>query len=106
MKNAFFGRRSPARRNPRRFFRPLVEPLESRELLAFNLTISEKSTSGVDTTAGSKTTVFTAIANDANLNIADIEAQLSAGIHVIVESGSSGTQAGNITSSKEFELRN
>src|SRR5687767_9853103 len=74
-----------------RFFRPLLEGLESRELLAFNLTISLEETSNVSTLAGSGITTFTATGNGANLNVADIGAALD-GSNVVVSSGSGGSQ--------------
>src|SRR5438045_588537 len=65
-------RLNPKRRKQaaaRRSCRPLVEQLERRELLAFNLTISLAATVGVTSTMDSvtHTTTFTAFAAGANL---------------------------------------
>src|SRR5207237_391072 len=98
MKIALFprGRLNQKRRKPaaaRRCCRPLVEQLESRELLAFDLTISLAAQSGVasktDTDPVTRTTTvtFTAVANGANLSIASINAALNAKNNVVIDSG-------------------
>jgi hypothetical protein len=98
MKLPLFRRRCGVRRRPfHRFLRPLVEGLESRDLLAFNLTISTDATVGVSSVTASGTTTFTATADGANLFINDISSALVAGNNVVVSSGSAGIQSGNIS---------
>ena len=80
-------------------FRPLLEGLESRDLMAFNLTISAAATAGVATQTVSGTTTFVGNANGANVSLADIDNELAAGRNVAIDSGNSGTQAGNISTS-------
>src|SRR5262245_4961770 len=82
-----------------RFFRPLVEGLESRELLARNLTISLDDSKGVDLVSVAGVSTFTAVEDDANLNIERIDEEISNGNAVIVSSGATGTQAGHISTS-------
>src|SRR4051794_25880095 len=84
-----------------RHYRPLVEQLERRELLAFNLTISLAASAGVNssTNTATDTVTFTAVANGANLSIASINAALAAKNSVVISSGSTGSQAGNISTS-------
>src|SRR5438874_2052524 len=96
MTSALFRRRSRITRNRARFYRPLVESLESRDLLAFNLTISTDPTANVSSATVHGTTTFSATANNANLDVADIDTALGAG-DVVVTSGDGGLQAGNIS---------
>jgi filamentous hemagglutinin family protein len=56
----------------------------------YNITISSGSQTGVDSN-------FTAIANDAVINVSNIVTALNSGTNVTVSTGSSGTQAGDIT---------
>jgi DNA-binding beta-propeller fold protein YncE len=72
-----------------------VECLESRIAPAFNLTISASATNAAVThdTSGN----FTANATGANINVADIRADLLAGKNVTISNGSTGSETGNIT---------
>jgi autotransporter-associated beta strand protein len=116
MNSAFFRRRAPSTRQtlrlarvPRRrqplrcFFRPLVESLESRELLAFDLTISTDPTANVSSDTSSGTRTFTATGSEANLSLADMDSAFSAGLNVVVSSGSgvniTDLQPGSISTS-------
>ncbi len=99
MTSALFRSRSLIANRRSRFYRPLVESLESRNLLAFNLTISLANTAKVDTVTAAGTTTFTAAANGANVSVADIDNALRAGNDVVVTSGTDGTEAGNIATS-------
>jgi hypothetical protein len=93
----FFSRRHRRNRGtPRRHFRPRFECLESRELLAFNLLLSSNDTVGVTKTTASGTTSYIATANGANVSLDDVGVDLAAGRNVIIHSGSTGTQPGNI----------
>src|SRR5262245_11857756 len=100
-------RRSLVARQPWRHFRPLFEPLESRQLMAFNLSLSTAVTAGVtiDNSVPS-TRVYRATANGANVNFGDISTAMNGGLNVIVDSGSTGTQAGNITSAVDSSYLN
>src|SRR5438309_465483 len=96
--NPFFHRGTfRTRSKPRRNFRPLVEQLESRELLAFDMTVSPSPTVGVTSVIVNGTTLFFATASGANLSFASINDEFNAGRGVIVNSGSDGTEAGNIS---------
>src|SRR5206468_3515022 len=90
MKIALFRRRCCIARNRARFYRPLMEQLESRELLAFDLTISSAATANVSSVTASGTTTFTATGSGANLNVIAIDTALGAG-NVVVSSGSGGS---------------
>src|SRR5262249_7793715 len=85
----------------RRIVLPMVEQLESRDLLAFNLTISLAASAGLTSSTDSTThtVTFTAVANGANLSIASINAALAAKNSVVINSGPTGNQAGNIATS-------
>src|SRR4051812_8583909 len=83
----------------RRSYRPLLERLENRELLAFDLTISPAATAAVSSSTASGTTTFTATATKANLSLSDIDTELQAGRDVVLDSGSTGAEAGNISTS-------
>src|SRR5262245_50218776 len=83
----------------RRFFRPRLEGLESRELLAFNLSISAAATTGVTTTSVAGTTTFEASASGANLSLDAIDAALKSGNNVLITGGANGSEAGTISTS-------
>src|SRR4029079_3198032 len=70
------------RRCRKRFFRPLVEGLESRDLLAFNLTISSAATANVSTDdiTVPGTRIFTATGSGAKLSLADMDTAFNAGL--------------------------
>ncbi len=92
------------RRCRKRFFRPLVEGLESRDLLAFNLTISSAATANVSTDdiTVPGTRIFTATGSGAKLSLADMDTAFNAGLNVKVSSGSGFAiplEAGSITTS-------
>src|SRR5262245_3299016 len=80
-----------------RTFRPNLEPLESRLLLAFDLALSSSATVGVNISTVGSTTTYEAVATGANIRLDDIQAELVAGRNVVVDSGSTGSEAGNIT---------
>src|SRR5438046_1390872 len=90
-----------ARSTPRRHYRPLVEQLESRELLAFDMTLSASPTVHVTTTTNKITgvTTFTANASGANVSVTDITTELKGSNDVVISSGSAGTEPGNISTS-------
>src|SRR5882724_5641288 len=71
-----------------------LELLEDRTVPAFNLTISTAASVGV---SGIGTNAITATANDAILNVTDLQNSLIANATVTVSHGNTGTQAGNIT---------
>ncbi|MFT3881888.1 MAG: hypothetical protein QM703_19820 [Gemmatales bacterium] len=71
-----------------------LERLEDRTVPAFNLTISSAVSVGV---SGLGTDTITAIADDAVLNVTDLQNALISHSTVTVSHGSGGTQPGNIT---------
>jgi len=87
-----------------------VEQLESRALLAFDLTLSSSPTIGVSvtdsTTSAFTTRHFTADSAGANVSFADIQAAFSALMNVVIDSGSAGAEAGNITSAATASFTN
>src|SRR4051812_30891429 len=105
MRNFFrrFRRRFSGRK-PVRSFRPRLESLESRELLAFNFTLSTNPTANVGISNTATTRTFTATGSGANVNIGDIQAAMSnpLDLSVVLDTGSTGTQAGNITCSVDM----
>lgn len=83
----------------KRNFRPLrIESLEDRVVPAYDLLIS-----GLDATLNmgkqtvSGVTTFSPSASSAVLQVSDIYAELAAGNDVVINTGSSGTEAGDIT---------
>src|SRR5438552_14368418 len=101
MTTRFHRRTSGIRRTPRRHYRPLVEQLESRELLAFDMTISASPTVHVTKSTNPivDVTTFTANASGANVSVTDITTELTGGNDVVISSGSAGTEPGNISTS-------
>src|SRR5436190_1065306 len=102
MLSFFFVRRSRTASNRARFYRPLVENLETRDLLAFNLTISPNPTNvGVTSSfvSGTNTTTFTSNATGANLSVNDIASELALHNVVVQTGGSPLTEAGSISTS-------
>src|SRR2546430_13448415 len=87
-----------ARSKPRRHYRPLVEQLESRELLAFDTTLSASPTVHVTKSTNPivDVTTFTANASGANVSVTDIATELTGGNDVAISSGSASTAPGNI----------
>src|SRR5262245_27995491 len=81
-------------RRPQRRLR--LEALEDRLAPAFNLTVGTGATAGVATTVSGTTTTFTANATGAFLSVADVVTALATG-NVVVDSGSTGTENGDIT---------
>lgn len=73
--------------------------LEDRITPAFNTLISLNPTIGVNVATVAGTTTFTANASGANVSILDVSNELSLGRNVIVTSGSTGAEAGNIAMS-------
>jgi len=59
---------------------------------------------GVSSSTASGTTIFTATATGANLSWNSIQSALQAGDNVVVSSGSTGTEAGNITDQSGAQL--
>jgi hypothetical protein len=87
------------RQRQRKHLRPYLECLEARLVPAINLLVDASgATAGVTSTfdAPSHTTTFTATAGGAHLNIGDVVTARQVG-NVVVDSGSAGTEAGDIT---------
>ena len=85
----------PAGKRPYR--RLELEHLEDRLAPAFDLLVNAAgATTGVTPTVIGTTTTFTATATGAHLNVNDIVTALRTG-DVVVDSGSTGTEAGDIT---------
>src|SRR5262245_61743615 len=76
---------------------PRLEALEDRVVPAFNLVLGSAATTGVTSSLVGNETTFTATATGATLNVADVLAELNLGHDVVVDSGSTGSEAGNIT---------
>src|SRR4051812_18840668 len=95
-------------RKPLRRFRPLFEGLENRELLAFNVSISTNPTANVSVTTTATTKTFTATGSGANVNASDITSAISPLNHlsVVIDTGSTGSQAGDITQSSDISTTN
>lgn len=75
----------------------MVEALEDRTLFAWNLAIGHAPTQNVAGTLAGGTMTYTAIGTGATLNWSDVTSSLAAGDSVVISSGTTGTQAGNIT---------
>src|SRR5947209_10531981 len=86
----------------RRTTRLSITALEDRITPAFNLSISSAATVGMTQQLVANTVTFTATASGANLNFNDLGAQLNAGHSVVVDSGSTGSEPGNITCNGGF----
>src|SRR5437899_4081529 len=102
-------RRRLLRRKPARSYRPLLEGLESRALLAFNVTLSASSpTANVSITDTATTRTFTATGSGATVKISDIQAAMSnpLDLSVVIDSGSTGTEAGNIICAADMGFTN
>jgi hypothetical protein len=78
--------------------------LEDRITPAFNMTLSLNATVGVNESTVGATTTFTATASGANVSWQDVDNSLAAGNSVVINSGSSGTEAGNITDQTGAQL--
>ncbi|HEY1379409.1 MAG TPA: VCBS repeat-containing protein [Gemmataceae bacterium] len=78
--------------------------LEDRVVPAFNMTLSVNATVGVTAATVATTTTFTATATGANLNWHDVENALLVGNSVVIDSGSTGSEAGNITDQTGAQL--
>jgi hypothetical protein len=79
-----------------RKYRPAIELLEARIAPAFTLSLSFDATVGVSSSSAGGVTTFTATASGANLSWLDIAIAMAAGADVVVNTGSTGTEAGNI----------
>ncbi len=85
----------PAGKGPYRTLE--LERLEDRVVPAFDLLVNATgATAGVTATVSGTTTTFTATATGAHLNVNDIVTALNTG-NVVVDSGATGTEAGDIT---------
>jgi hypothetical protein len=73
-----------------------IEPLEARIAPAFTLTLSFDASVGVSSSSAGGTTTFTATATGANLSWLDIAIAMAGGANVVVKSGDTGAEAGNI----------
>src|SRR5262245_48599247 len=82
-----------------RFYRPLIEQLETRDLLAFNLTISTAPTTNVFANTNAGTLTIAASSPGANVSVADIDNALQAGNNVVISSGTTGFEEGNVSTS-------
>jgi fibronectin-binding autotransporter adhesin len=78
----------------------VAEALEDRTLFAWNLTLGDRAgsapTSNVSSSTTAGTTTFTATGTGANLNLVDVEGALQGGNNVVITSGSTGTEPGDI----------
>src|SRR5437588_12913749 len=89
--------RAASRKAPAVRFRPSLEALEERVVPAFDLTLSLNPTVGVTRTVTAGTASYDATASGANLSWLDIGTDMAAGLNIVVTSGASGNEAGNIT---------
>src|SRR5262249_45273630 len=99
MLSLFRSRRPRNSRNEKRknHCRPRLEALEDRVVPAFNLAlVNNAATLNVTPMTDASGTTFTATGAGATLNVADVLTALNAG-DVVVDSGSTGAEAGNIT---------
>src|SRR4051812_1779067 len=76
--------------------RPRLELLEDRIVPAFNLALDAISTTDVMQADANNVRTFTALANDAVLNVGDIQTALQSGLDVVISTGSGGGSTGNI----------
>jgi hypothetical protein len=74
-----------------------IQGLEERVVLAWDTTLGLAATADVSANTVGNTTTFTATGTGANVSWADVELQLSSGFNVVVDSGTTGTEAGDIT---------
>jgi hypothetical protein len=81
----------------------VVEALEDRTLFAWNLAIGLAPTKNVTASIAGSTMTYAAVGTGANLNWADVTGSLAAGNSVVINSGMSGTEAGNITDSSGMQ---
>lgn len=95
---SLFARTAPVKKVTSLKYLPSFMGLEERITPAFNVSLSLDSTVGMTMMTAAGTTTFTANATGANLSFADIGTELLAGKNVVVDTGSTGTEAGNITS--------
>jgi hypothetical protein len=75
----------------------VIEALEDRTLFAWNLAIGLTPTQGVATSTAGNTVTYAAVGAGATLNWSDVTGSLAAGHSVVISSGTTGTQQGNIT---------
>jgi uncharacterized repeat protein (TIGR01451 family) len=75
----------------------VIEALEDRTLFAWNLAIGLTPTNGVSTSTSGNTVTYAAVATGATLDWSDVTGSLAAGHSVVISSGTTGIQAGNIT---------
>src|SRR3954468_10485872 len=92
------------RLNSRQATAHLVECLEDRILFAWNMTLSPNADFAVSSSTASGTTTFTATATGANLSWNSVQSALQAGNSVLVNSGSTGTEAGSISDQSGAQL--
>ncbi len=103
LRHFLFAQRQPKRVPKGRTAAPsILEPLEARIAPAFTLTLSGSASANVNTATASGTTTFTASGHGANLNWQDVENAFLAGNNVVITSGSSGSEDGNIIDSTAF----
>ncbi|HEV3343894.1 MAG TPA: hypothetical protein VG125_26205, partial [Pirellulales bacterium] len=79
-----------------------LEGLEERLVLAWDTTLSTAITSNVAAATVAGTTTFTATGTGANVNWADVNVQLLLGDNVVIDSGSTGSEAGDVTDTTGF----
>src|SRR5688572_33420043 len=94
----FRARRAPTPRalHARHACHTSIEPLEARIAPAFTLTLSFDASIGINSNVAGGTTTFTATASGANLSWLDIAIAMAGGSNVVVNTGSTGAEAGNI----------
>lgn len=73
------------------------ERLEERLVLSFDMTLSLAATAGVTRTVVVTTATYEATATGANVSWVDVGTDMAAGLDVVITSGITGTEAGNIT---------
>ncbi len=81
-----------------------IEPLEARIAPAFSMSLGSSATVHVTSSTSGSITTFTATATGANLSWQDVESAFVAGHSVVITSGTTGTEAGNIIDQTGFQL--
>src|SRR5688572_4470487 len=98
--------RRQGRSSGRSVYRPTMEPLEDRTAPAFNLTLSFEATTGLSREIVANAATYEANSPGANLSWNDIVNDLLAGRDVVVDSGTLGAEAGDITSTVAVRVAN
>ncbi|HQR05717.1 MAG TPA: autotransporter-associated beta strand repeat-containing protein [Gemmatales bacterium] len=96
---SLFSRTTPIKKLHSLNYRPSFLGLEERITPAFNTSLSLAATANMSIVTAAGTTTFTATATGANVNMDDINTELAAGRNVVVDTGSTGAEGGNIATS-------